>query len=89
VKVTAYMRVGYVKRRGHKKLAVNAKPSHLPLMRGEDTMPTVAFAIALEIPDAMFVQAEQVIAQITVPEEMAQVAADVELVPLPAESGAA
>lgn len=80
--VTAYLRVGYVKRTGHKKVAVGAKPNYTPLMRGENPMPTVAFAIALEIPDAMFAHAEQVIATLTVPEEAAAVAAQVELVPL-------
>lgn len=88
MKVTAYLRIGYVKRTGHKKLAVNAKPSYVPLARGENAMPTVAFAIALEIPDAAFTRAEQVIAQITVPEEVAAIAADIELVQLP-EGGAA
>lgn len=56
----------------------NARPNHSPLRdnRKRD-LPTVAFAIMLDIPDAAFKRAEQVIAEVRIPEEDLQIAAEV------------
>jgi len=36
------------------KFAANAKPSHTPLMSGEEILPTIAFALDLELPPGAF-----------------------------------
>ena len=56
------------------KVAATAKPNHQPItdMYG-NAFPTVAFALDLNIPDGLFRQAERVIAEITVPEDIASI----------------
>lgn len=82
MKVKAYMRIAkHVG--GRKGYAINAtrNPSYRPLegTRG-DVLPTVMFAVEFDIPDKAFKQAEQVIAEITIPESALEIAADVDIV---------
>jgi hypothetical protein len=78
MKVRAYLRVGYDARRRKSVVEAKAKPSTrmLRASNGND-LPTVAFAIDLEVPDEMFKQAERVIATLTIPPENATIAAEV------------
>jgi hypothetical protein len=78
VKIKTHLRVGYDKKRRKTSVVANVNPNHTPLsnMKGE-YLPTVAFAIVLDIPDSAFAQAEQVIAEITIPESEIQIAAEV------------
>lgn len=78
MKTTVYMRVGTQRNRRVKVDARTTRPTSAPLYESNgDAMPTVAFAIKLELPDAMFNRAREVLAEITVPEEQAQIAAEV------------
>lgn len=62
------------------KVQAGAKPSSVPLTDSSGyELPTVAFAIDVDLPDAAFKQAEQVIAELTIPEGQYRVAADVRL----------
>lgn len=81
MKVRTYLRVGKKEpgRRGPKALVkAGTMPSEEPL---QDSMgrlvPTVAFAVDLDIPDEMFERAEQVIAELVVDAESATIAAKV------------
>lgn len=91
MKVKAYIRVAHGKntrnsRSAVTKVAVTQKPTNDALTYVDSrlgrhvTMPTVAFAVEFDIPDAMFKRAEQVIATMTIPEESATVAAVVKAV---------
>lgn len=66
--------------RGPFKVNAGTKPKHAPLIdaQGHD-MPTVAFGITVDIPEAAFKQAEQVIAELTLPDDAFEVAADVQI----------
>jgi len=83
MKVKACVRVAHGNRGGSRvpvtKVAVTQKPIHdaLTYIDGLSSrpLPTVAFAVEFDIPDAMFKRAEQVIATMTIPEESATVAA--------------
>lgn len=77
-----YLRVAH-QPSGKPKVAAGVRPSKLPLYdsSGNRPIPTVAFAIDLDLPDAMFRAAERVIAELTVPESAAEVAAKVREVP--------
>lgn len=83
MKVRAYLRVAKTGRgsRSPYKIHASSKPDHRPLSSGygrsETVLPTVAFAIDVDIPDKLFKQAEQVIAEITIPEDQAVIAAEV------------
>lgn len=80
-KVTAYLRVakyGGDGRRAPFKVSATARPNHTPLESGTGVpLPTLAFAVVLDIPDSAFKQAEQVIAEIRIPEDALQIAAEV------------
>jgi len=81
MKAKVYLRVA----RGPRgpKVAATITPNYAPLMVGspgynERALPTVAFAIALDIPEEVLAHAEQVIAELEVPAERALIAAVVE-----------
>jgi len=79
MKVKVYLRIAPTAR-GFK---VNAttKPSRQPLRAGsysDDWLPTVAFAVVFDIPSEAFRTAEHVIAEVVVPVERVQIAAEVE-----------
>lgn len=77
MKVKACIRVGR-DRQGRHRLVATSKPSHLPLTKSDGTeLPTVAFAVEFDVPDAMFRQAEQAIATLVIPESQATIAAEV------------
>lgn len=77
MRVKTYYRIA--QRKGLKPLVdARATPTAAPLKDGSTPLPTVAFAIELVIPDAMFKQAEQVIATLTIPESAVQIAAEVD-----------
>lgn len=82
MKVRTYIRVGK-RSTGRNAFAIDAshKPSSAPLALGSGhrrkILPTVAFAIDLDIPDAAFKQAEQVIAEIKIPADQIEIAAEV------------
>lgn len=79
MKVKTHLRVGYDKRRRKPQVVANVRPNHTPLSAGspQEFLPTVAFAIVLDIPDAMFERAGQVIAELTIPEDAVEIAAEV------------
>jgi hypothetical protein len=77
MRVKTYVRVGFDKRTRQSKVETNPKPNYRPLTRGNAPLPTVAFAIWLDVPDGMFAQAEQVIATLTIPESAVKIAAEV------------
>lgn len=80
MKVRTHLRVAYDKKRRTTSMVANVKPSAAPLTNGfKEPLPTVAFALDLEIPDVMFRRAEEVIATLTIPEGAAQIAAEVKL----------
>lgn len=80
-KVTAYLRVakyGGNSRRAPFKIAANSKPNHTPLESGTGVpLPTLAFAVELDLPDDAFKGAERVIAKITIPKDALKIAAEV------------
>ena len=63
------------------KVHASTKPDYRPLTTGSafepKSLPTLAFAIVLDIPDDAFKQAERVLAEITVPAEIVAIAAEV------------
>lgn len=76
MKVRVHMRVG----KGSRGPQVHAsvKPSDRPLADSSGVpIPTVAFAIDFDLPEALFHRAEEVIAKLTVPEDQAKIAAEV------------
>ena len=78
MKVKTHLRVAYDKKRRASHVIANVNPSTTPISNSKgDPLPTVAFAIVLDIPDEMFRQAEQIIAEIQIPADQAQIAADV------------
>jgi len=82
MKLTAYIRVARNPDRAKAQIAANLKPNTAPLTNSRgDALPTIAFAIKLDIPDAMFSRASQVIAELTIPEESAEIAATVRELP--------
>lgn len=82
MKVRAYVRVAKHRtgRKGYMVVA-GSTPNQEPLTKGQgmykESLPTVAFAIDFEIPDSAFNLAERVIAEIEIPEDQLQVAAEV------------
>lgn len=77
MKVRAYMRVAKMAS-GKAKVDAGRQPNDRPLVASNgEVLPTVAFAIDLEVPQAMFHRAEQVIATLTIPEEQVEILADV------------
>lgn len=80
MKIRTYMRVARKSpgsRSPQYMLKANVTPSTEPLYSGPNPLPTIAFAIDLDIPDEMFKSAERVIAEIVIPPEAAEIAADV------------
>lgn len=77
MKARAYVRVAKG-RSGKPIVTATARASAEPLKdpRGR-ALPTVAFAVELEIPDALFARAEEVIATMIIPEDAAIIAAEV------------
>lgn len=63
------------------KVAASVRPNYSPLTvdtgYNERDLPTVAFAVELEIPEAMIFQAEQTLAEIQIPEEAVEIVAAV------------
>lgn len=51
--------------------------SRPPGQRGSRPLPTAKFALDLDVPDAVFRYAEQVLAEIEVPEDVAQAAVEI------------
>lgn len=78
MKARVHLRVAYNKRRRAHAVNATITPINAPLTnaRGEP-LPTVAFGLVLDIPDAMFAQAEQIIAELTIPESAARIAVEV------------
>lgn len=79
MKAKVYMRVAR-KSSSKRGFIVEGKPtpSYRPLMDSNGgALPTVAFALEMDIPDKMFKVAENVLATIEIPESAAQVAAEV------------
>lgn len=77
MKVKAHIRVARGSN-GKAQLAATVKPSTSPLTMANGTpLPTIAFTVEFEVPDAMFRHAEQVIATLTIPESQAEILADV------------
>lgn len=78
LKVRAYFRVAHDVRTRRTQVQANAKPTTRPLTNtGGAFLPTVAFAVDLEIPDALFKRAEQVIATLALSDDSAVIAATV------------
>lgn len=61
------------------KVEANTSPWHAPLKKGDEHLPTVAFAIDIVLPDDAFKQAEQVIAEIKIPNDAFDVAGEVKV----------
>lgn len=70
MKTKIYLRVARGGKRSHCKVDASSRPNYKPLglnnYKGEVFYPTVSFAINIEIPDELFRQAEQEIANIIV-----------------------
>lgn len=80
MKATVYLRIAKTRKTGNSpgyKVEARAKPSDAPLSNQDYWLPTVAFAIDLDIPDKKFEEAEQVIAEIRIPEDQVTIAAEV------------
>lgn len=77
MKTRVYLRVARDSR-GKAKVSATMRPSDAPIYDSRNVpLPTVAFAVELDIPGVMFDRATQVIASITIPEDQATIAADV------------
>jgi hypothetical protein len=80
LKTTVYLRVAKKPsaRKGGAAVSATMTPQQRPL---EDTvgrlLPTTSFAIALDIPDEAFNSAARVVAELKVPEERLEIAAEV------------
>lgn len=80
MKVRVYLRVAKTQTKRGFSVDGRNTPTNRPLEDRTRVLPTVAFALDLDIPDALFAQAERVIAEISIPEEATQIAADVQVV---------
>lgn len=81
MKTTAYIRVGKDSNRNGRrpyKVEASNKKDHKPIKdtRGR-LLPTIFFAVELDIPDNAFNGAARVIAKLNVPEEKLEIAAEV------------
>jgi hypothetical protein len=78
MKAKVYMRVAVNEQRRKHQVAVGLKANYAPLTdsRG-NALPTVAFALVLDVPDELFARAEQAIAEIKIPEDQVAIAAEV------------
>lgn len=80
MKVTAYIRIGKKEPGSRGPRAVvdaGSQPNSNMLYQGPNPIPTVAFGVDLDIPDELFERASQVIAEIVIPVEAAEIAAEV------------
>lgn len=79
MKLKVYLRVAHGSR--GPRVAASTKPNYEPLESGSGwqskPLPTAAFAVELTIPEEAFERAKQVLAEIAIPNEQIQVAADV------------
>lgn len=67
MKQTLYVRVGKHPRGGRSKVMSGSKVSHHPVTDSQgNPMPTVSFALEVEVPDELFTQAQKVVASIDV-----------------------
>jgi hypothetical protein len=81
MKVKTHLRVAKTKRGA--RVVASSKPSQKPIIvdkgyASERVLPTVAFAVVLDVPDEAFKAAEAVLAEIEIPFERTRVAAEVE-----------
>lgn len=82
MKLTVYLRVAEGPR--GPRVAASSTPNYVPLMTGSPgysersrPLPTAMFALSLDVPDEVLQHAEQVLAEIEVPADKAEVAAEV------------
>jgi hypothetical protein len=77
MKVRIYFRVGRSARSPRQpRFAVGRKPNPAALTNARnEPIPTVGFAIDLDVPDALFEQPSRVVAELTIPEPAADVLA--------------
>lgn len=77
MRTTVYLRVARSKN-GGPQVTATVTPSQKPLQDGRGRiLPTTAFALSLDIPNAAFESAARVVAELKVPEERLEVAAEV------------
>lgn len=66
------------------KVEASAKPNYSPIYQDKrgygnrEALPTVAFAVTLDIPDSAFKKAEEVVAEINLPEGQLEIAGTVQ-----------
>jgi hypothetical protein len=80
VKQKVHLRVAKDARgKGH--VMATARPSSTPIYNNRNQpLPTVAFAVVLNVPDELFDQAQKVIAEIDVSGDQVQIAAEVKAI---------
>lgn len=79
--VKVYLRVGKARTgstRGRLYTSASTKVNHEPLTNAQGFVPTIAFAVNIEIPDHLFNNAEKVIADLKVTSSKADICAEVE-----------
>jgi len=82
MKYPIYLRVAKTGSRNGYKVSATAKPNNEPLNSGSyGTVwyPTIAFAVAIDIPDELFNQAERVIAELNIGMKEAVVSSEIVL----------
>jgi hypothetical protein len=79
MKTRVYVRVAKGPRGAQ--VAMTQKPNHGALTSGREGkyLPTVAFALDLDVPDALFKRAELAVAELRVTEDSAQIAAELRM----------
>lgn len=77
MKTKAYIRVAKL-RNGRSKVEASSRPNPEPLRDSNGyAYPTVGFAVELNLPDKLFTRHEQVLAKLSIPEDQAEILADV------------
>lgn len=82
-KVKVYIRVGKSMKgntRGRTYVEASRTPSREALYNSKEALATVAFAVDLDIPDRLFTQAEEVIAELRITSSKQTIAAEVKAV---------
>lgn len=81
MKCRVYLRVARdSKSRNGCRVRAGVTPAYEPLHDGQNRpLPTAAFSLELDIPEPVFKHAERVLAEIEVPEELAQAAVEVKV----------
>ena len=79
--IRAFLRIGKnVGGRTPYMVRADVKPDHTPIVKrnypSDTFLPTVSFALDLNIPDEVFERASQVLAQVEVPIEVAEIAVE-------------